>query len=310
MMKLAIDLGNSNIKFVADINGAIALKAIRSLVTTNSLDTNYVVSHQSKTLHFGVGDSLVEVDKTDRKYIKETILLGVYELYGASEKAVDVDLALGLPLDLYKSSKRADFEDKVKTLTNVVIDGEVNGEPVLVKVKSVTVCAEGYSAFMNLAKDIDKDYAALIVDIGFGTTDYIGVTHTGKWQIDGYGTVDKGLYDIFDAVKAEVLDKEKIKALNDVLAVENKFLNNPMVLTKTGEFDINNYLYAAKPAVDSIITALNKKFPDMHSRKIYVVGGGAELFTKIAGVSLQHKQDIKLATRLYANAIGYLLQIK
>ena len=312
-MKLAIDLGNSNIKFAGEVNGSPTFKVVRSLVSTNSLDTNYLVKHAGNTLHFGVGDSLVEVDKTNRKYIKETILWGVHEIYGASEKALDIDLAVGLPLDLYKSSKKADFEDKLKALTNSVLDGEVNGENMLVKVKSVKVCSEGYSAFINLMPTIDKDYSALILDVGFGTTDAIGITYNknlSKWQIDDYTTIDKGLYNIYDAIKGEILNKEKIKDINDVSAVETIFLNNPVVLTETGEFNINCYLYSARPVVDSLITSVHKKFPDMKLRKIYLVGGGADLLDKITGSSLAHKYKSNTLTCLYANAAGYLLQIK
>lgn len=312
-MKLAIDLGNSNMKFVGEVDGKPIFKVVRSLVSKNSFDTNYVVTHASNTLHFGVGDSLVEVDKTNRKYIKETILLGAYELYGPSESAVDIDLALGLPLDLYKSSKKVDFENKVRNLTNAVLAGEVNGAPVVVKVKSIKICSEGYSAFINMLPSIDPNYSALIFDVGFGTTDAIGVTfnkNLNKWQVDGYITVDKGLYNIYDAIKDEVLDKEKTKDINDVSKVETIFLNNPIVLTETGEFDINKYLYAAKEVTSSIVTDVNKKFPDMMSRKIYAVGGGAKLFDSITGDSLPHKQSIDEATSLYANGVGYLLQLK
>jgi hypothetical protein len=312
-MKLAIDLGNSNMKFAGEVDGQPVFKVVRSLVSKNSLDTNYVVSHAGKTLHFGVGDSLVEVDKTDRKYIKETILLGAYELYGSSEKVREIDLALGLPLDLYKSSKKEDFEDKVKNLTNVVLDGEVNSEPMLIKVKSIKICSEGYSAFINLLPAIDKNYSALIVDVGFGTTDAIGITYNknlSKWQIDGYMTADKGLYNIYDAIKTEILDKEKTKSITDVSSIETIFLNNPIVLTEKGEFDINSYLYSATTVVDSLVTEINKKFTDMKSRKIYLVGGGADLMDKITGISLPHKQKVNQLTSLYANATGYLLQIK
>lgn len=312
-MKLVIDLGNSNMKFAGEVEGKPVFSVVRSLVSTNSLDTNYVVSCGETTLHFGVGDSLVEVDKTDRKHIKETILLGYHQIYGASEKAVDIDLALGLPLDLYKSSKKEDFENKVKNLTNAVLAGEVNGDPVVVKVKSIKICAEGYSAFINVMPGIDTNYSALILDVGYGTTDVIGVTYNKnlkKWQIDNYKTVDKGLYNIYDAIQVEVLDKEKTKNVTDASAVETILLNNPIVLTKTGEFDINNYLYAADPVVENILSVVNKFFTDMSSRKVYLVGGGAELFDKLTKHKLSHKQTVNKGTCLYANASGYLLQLK
>ena len=56
-MKLAIDLGNSNIKFAGEVNGSPTFKVVRSLVSTNSLDTNYLVKHAGNTA--GEGDELI-----------------------------------------------------------------------------------------------------------------------------------------------------------------------------------------------------------------------------------------------------------
>lgn len=309
--KLAIDMGNSNIKFVGEENGELKCRIVRSLATTDAVDTNHIVKHAGKTLNFGIGESLVKADKTDREHIKETILLGVYETYGPNEIVVEIDLALGLPLDLYKSSKKADFEDKVKLLTNVILDGTVNGEPVLVKVKSIKICAEGYSAFINLSSTIDKSVPNLIVDVGYGTTDIIGVSfnqNTSKWQIDDNMTYNKGLYDVYDAIMKEFLDKEKVN-LTKVENVEQRFLNSPIVLTKTGEVDIHKYLYSAEPVMNDIFNRIEKKFTDMQTRKIYLVGGGADLSDKLTK-NLVHKQLSNKSTSLFANAVGYLMQIK
>ena len=68
--KIGIDLGNGSMKFVGGESvDKLKFACIPSLATTDSDDNNHVIIIGEEKVHFGVGDPLIEQDKTKRKYI-------------------------------------------------------------------------------------------------------------------------------------------------------------------------------------------------------------------------------------------------
>lgn len=320
--KLAIDLGSANLKIAAKINGEYRFHKIKSRVSINAIDTNYVVHTSNNTFCFGIGDSLIQQDKTKREYIEETILLAASLMFGDNldDGVVKIDLAIGLPLDLYKSpSKLESFEMKINAMTNKSISGNVNGKDIVVKVVSYKICAECYSGFIALNHRVDSTIPFVIIDSGYRTTDVLSVDVRpvdGKPEfiIGEYKTFNKGLFEIFDDIQKQFLNDTGLNY--DINIIENRILNSPMMKIGERKVNIGDWVEYGRHTVKEIIKSIELSIPDVASRNVYIIGGGASLFNEIsnglcrAGETIVDTQVLgDIDQLIYANVIGYYMQI-
>lgn len=301
MKKLAIDFGNSSFKIVGEGKKPLDLhyKTIKALATTDSEDTNHVVTINNQTVYFGVGSPLVSADKTERAFIAHSILLAAYEMYGQGNH--EIKLGTGLPIHLYKV-KGEEYKEQLESLGTIT--GKVGKDEVSVTLKSVDVFAECLAAFISLMPEIPKTNPIILVDIGLGTTDYIGCSVVGgKWKIDGSDSIDKGMYSCLDEVKKPVYKNTGI--MLTVEQLEERILDKGIVKGTL----IKEHYKAASDIVSDIFRRINIKFNDMAARDIYVLGGGAELFANVS--KLENIKQIEVENkRIYSNAVGYFLQIE
>lgn len=317
--KLAIDLGSANLKIAGSVNGEMVFKKIKSLATTDSIDDNYVVSIDDNTIYFGTGNSLIQQDKTKREYIEETILLSVYQIYGEIESSFRIDLALGLPLDLYKTeNKREEFEAKVRSLQSKVLFGCVNGHEITVKLNSVSVFAEGYSAFISLHEKMDTESPFMVVDIGYRTTDVLSVDidNEGELTIGNYTTVNYGMLEIFEDIKKAFMNDTG--STMPVSSVESRILFAPKVKVGNSKtVNIKDWVKYGRNTVGEIFKQIHLKFPDLPNRNVYLVGGGSMLVDEIVKHMVEENM-VEFDTQtvgtqdelLYCNVAGYFMQLE
>lgn len=315
--RLAIDLGSANMKMTGEVEGEMKFKKIKSLVTNDSIDDNYVVVMNDKTLYFGTGNSLIQQDKTKREYIEETVLLCAHEIYGATENTLRIDLALGLPLDLYKSeSKRESFELKMKAMQSKTLSGYVNGDEMFVKINSITIMAEGYSAFMALHEKMDTTSPFMVVDIGYRTTDILSVDidNEGVMTIGNYTTINAGMLEVFEDIKKAFMNDTG--SVMPATSVESRILSSPKVKVGFETFDIREWIKYGKNTVSEIFRQTQLRFPDTANRNIYLVGGGACIVNEIVQHMVEEKMldfDTQIIANqeelIYCNVAGYFMQI-
>lgn len=316
--KIAIDLGSSSLKIVGKVNGESKYKRISSKVSLNAMDTNCIVETTTRKLYFGVGTSLASNDKTSREYIEETILLATQQIYGDEiDGMITLDIALGLPLSLYKSEgKRNAFDSRLKNITNKIISGTVNGQEISIKINSIHVYAEGYSAFIALYEKIVDTTAFMILDIGYRTTDIISidVTEDKEYIISNYKTINKGMMEVLDEMGKKILSDIGYEWSADT--IENKLLYSPKIKKGIETYDINDFIDTAGSVVKSILNEMLLYFPDAESRNLYLVGGGSCIIDNIVK-NLIEKKEINCDTLLlgtqselmYANVEGYFIQL-
>ncbi|MDD2409965.1 MAG: hypothetical protein PHD03_04545, partial [Bacilli bacterium] len=164
-IKLAIDFGSANIKMLGSVNGTEKRCIIKSLANTKGLDDNNCVELYDRKVTFGSGYSLVKKDKTERDYVIETVFLATSKIYSEIGNEFEVELAIGLPLSIYKTESRLDYEEKLKSLyLNKKLSGKVDGEDLTLTIKFLKIYAEGYSGFLALYEEVSKDIPFLIVD--------------------------------------------------------------------------------------------------------------------------------------------------
>lgn len=299
MEKLGIDLGNSSMKIVGGDRENLIFKRIRSLATTESEDTNHVVTFNGETVCFGVGETLVEHDKTERKYLEHSILLAVYEIYGPGEH--EIDLGMSLPISFYKHKKDS-FKQKIESFKN--LKGYVNGRSVSVNLEKVIIQAEGLAAFYALMPEIPKG-PILFIDLGHRTTDIIAAnvdTETGKWKLEGDLPIQKGGYELINKLQEALIPKT-----NEFFSVQQieQFIASG---GRIGTLQIDTlYQEALQETINGMCKQIHQKFNDMLYREIYICGGAAPMFA--ACYHGDNLTVIKEDKMIYSNAVGSYLKL-
>lgn len=321
--KIAIDLGSSSLKICGEVDGKTIFKRIKSKVAFKSTDDNFVVTRDGRTLYFGVGEPLVRQDKTERSYIEEQILLAVNQIYGASQGVTKIRLAIGLPLDLYKSeTKKEKFETKMREIQASKLIGDVNGEIMTVEIEDVIVCAEGYSGYLALSDKINTPLPFIIIDMGYRTTDVLGITPNGEEMIiDAYTTVNQGMREVYQKIQQQFLDDTGKNLPVDT--IENATIQNlEMKIVKDGKFEkvkMKDWTKYGSRTLKYILTELELTFPDLFSREIYLVGGGATIIDEIAKFMTEDSaEEMMIETTLisnqddltFCNSAGYFMQLE
>lgn len=323
VLDIALDLGSSSIKICGEVNGKSVFKRIVSKVSFNSTDDNFVVERNGRTLHFGVGSSLVRQDKTEREYVEEQILLAVNQIYGESVGVTKIRLAIGLPLDLYKSEpKREKFESDMRAIQANKLIGTVNGALMTIQLEKVIVCAEGYSGYLALAHRVETQLPFIIIDMGYRTTDVLGITPNGEEMvIDDNTTINTGMREIFGDIQKQFLNDTGKNFPVDI--IENAIIKDLEIKVQEGQefkrVKIKDWVHYGSRTLKPILTELELTFPDIFSRDIYLVGGGATIVDSIAKSITADKEDkMMLETILvssqedltFCNSAGYFMQLK
>lgn len=330
--KLIIDFGASNMKIVGDTGGDIAkTKIIKSLAVENALrlSDRETVKYNGKEVTFGVGKPLITLKKTDRSYITESILFGAYHMFGAKKKkSIEIDFAMGLPINEYIYCDTYEKELREKYI-NKPLSGVVNNEKITVNIKSLRIYAEGLSGYLSVKNAIDKSMEEdtvksnkfLVIDIGYSTTDVIGIKD-GK--LDATFTYKIGIQDVIVDICKAFNGINKVNYGLDV--IEDAIINKlPIrVATNTGAIykDIMEYYSDGKEPVERLFKLIeNEQVPDLQKRTIYLIGGGAYIVNfLIAYINKfnEGKKDSYLDVRklpddktsIFANATGYLYQLE
>lgn len=310
-LKIGLDIGNSGLKIVGKIDEEYIYYNIKSLVSDKSAEnTEKVQMLQSKPLFFGVGLPLVTQNKIERMYIKESIFLAVCKVYGENANGRIIKVGIGLPLEDYKNENtRTTFKEDISQIS--YLEGYYNDEYYTFNV-DVDIFAEGFSAFYYLMPELDKKYRWMIVDHGYRTTDAMLVSYTNnKWIVENYATAYRGLLEMYNDI-AKQFSFETRNSVFPAEEIEFHLKNDIPVMLKDGsEAYFKNYINSAESTIKYIYnTELAIKFgAAMEGRKILLVGGGSEITDKLLKKSnKEFPQDIM--KRLYANAIGFYLQLK
>lgn len=297
--KLGLDLGNSSMKIVGGEPDNLIYKRILSQATKHSQDSNYIVDLNGEIVYFGVGDPLIEQDKTNRKYLEHTLLLAAYEIYGPGEH--QIELGLTLPINLYKLMGEY-FKAKIEAIKE--LQGVVNGSNVYIDIQRVIVQPESLAAFYALMPEIQKE-AILFVDLGHRTTDIVAINvnnETGRWKIEGSHTLQVGGYDFLCDLQGPLYMAEQ--TLFTPQQIEQRLSMGGQV----GNTKIPSlYKAALTDRVNAMIKEMMQVFNDMNHRKIYLVGGAAEMFEACyEGDNLEVLQDKKM---IYSNPLGSYLKL-
>ena len=325
--KLAIDLGNDNIKIAGmDDNNNQVLKLIKSKATTDSLDSNYVVNYNNRNIYFGVGNPLIKSNKVEREYIIETIFLALSQITECTKDTIILDLAIGLPLELYKSTIKETYETNLRQqYCNKLLSAKINNNNINIIINSIQIFAEGYSGYLAIYDYIDiTDNLISIIEIGYKTTDVITISIDGNNipHIDNYTTIDKGTYNINNDILQGIINTTQNKL--SLSTIESALIpnNNPLIKVNLDNtikhINVWDYTHHASATVNNIFNEIELKMPDIRTRTNYLIGGGNVLVDDIINNHINTNNKLTRIDTLifddtnlsiFANVLGYYMQI-
>lgn len=308
MFKLAIDFGARNVKVAGMADGKLQMDTFKSLATQSVFGHTNVVSYKGTHVALGSGDSLIEQDKTERKYIEQTILLSAYKVFSKHDlNNIAVDLGVGLPIHTYKSTKKAKLQLKLDNLIGTTIVGTVDNKSIKVKINSARIFAEGYSSFISVSGDIPKAPTTFI-DWGYKTTDVVSLAiEDGEWSLQQVHTVSAGIFDILSIMKESLYNNDVDLSQSEI---DQYLRTTPIIPSQHGSVSLKQYLVKGKPVVDKVFQELKVVMPNILSSNIYMCGGGTDIAEELIGNDYQNIFKLPNEKKsLYANVLGYLLQI-
>lgn len=326
-VKLAIDFGSANMKMAGLINDVIQKKIIKSFATTTQVQEKNLVEYEDRKVYFGVGYPLVKKNKTERNFIIESILFATNAIYGELDNNFEIQLAIGLPLDQFTSESKNEYlEDLQKNYLNKTITGKVNKKDITIKITYINIYAEGFSGFMALIDNIDTKKPVLIVDVGYKTTDVVGIKNDifeNELSVDNYGSITKGMAEILQDITNQF--NNTTKANYNIETIEDAIINNTQIRINTDKGmeskNINQWLKYGNEVLSYIFNEIEiKYFPDWRNRNLYLIGGGVEVINYIFNEMNNTDKSKSIETErftnnkennilMFANVKGYLLQL-
>lgn len=327
-VKLAIDFGQANMKMMGITNNQMIKKIIPSKATTEILQDKNVVEYDNKKICLGTGEFLVTPDKSDRLYILESIFLATELIYGQLNDNFEVELAIGLPLTQFDSVNKNIYEDKLnKQFKNQSFTAKVNNKELTIKIKLIKVYAEGYSGFVGLIDTIDTESPIAIVDIGYKTTDVVGISKdiNGDLVIDHYDSIFTGMRDVFLAIRKAFYNSTG--AYYDLKIIEDAIIKNESIPYNSdrGRISANiyDYLNDGQSVVSNIFNFIETDIlTDLKARSLYLIGGGVEIVNAILNTinnkdkkktiqseNLNLTENAENNIPMFANVKGYLDQL-
>ncbi|WP_337017093.1 ParM/StbA family protein [Oceanobacillus massiliensis] len=186
----AIDCGKSECKYVGKFNGTLHLKKFKnSVIEIDDLGAeialnSFNVEYEGRNFLIGdmVGDNIdYELSKQNHSH-RLSIYLGITRLLEQAENSKEsiafaqINLAVNIPLNLYKSQQRkTEFAEYLRNSGQLIVMS-VNGKPFTFRIQSILLLPEGLgNVYQNMGEYRDK--RLLIVDIGSLNVNYLELSN-------------------------------------------------------------------------------------------------------------------------------------
>lgn len=239
------------------------------------------------------------------------LIRGAFFYMGVKE--VDL-LVVGLPVSTwgeYKDKMQARLvgTHEIPNIGRAADGAENNGETIKVVVKQIQVLPQPLGAFFdysirnNLYKDM-KNQMNLLIDPGFYTTDWL-LTHGTKPIESRSGSHSGGMSTIIASI-AESVGKKLGTQINDLTPIDTAIRTNTKPRFFGQEFDLTEYLVAAKSKSRQFVSVLaNKVGSGVDVDNIILAGGGAEFFREAIQEKFPKHTIITTKDPVYANVRGF-----
>ena len=157
MTNVLVDLGNYNIKYLAERRGFFSAKYSTKFNPNPEMFQR--INFNGETTYIEIGEYEREFNKVNKNYLP----LLFYAISNATEES-DINLCLLLPIAQMPNKDK--FIDKLK---NNSFNFLINGVPKTININKVAVLPEGLVSFYSMQS---KDEDTIIIDVGSRTVNY------------------------------------------------------------------------------------------------------------------------------------------
>ena len=244
MKTVVVDLGNYNVKYLADRKGIFSSKYSTKFNANSDMFERIEIDGQLTFI--GIGEYEREFNKVEKNYLPSL-------LYAIDKATNESDINLCLLLPIAQMSNKDKLINELKGNTFIF---DINGNNRRININKVAVLAEGFVSYYSLE---DKIEDILIIDIGSRTVNYSSFLD-GK--LEKSFTERIGVFDLYSTIK----DIENSRG-GDYLEedIERLIKNNKIVV------DSKIYLGFLKDILNRTKSKVNIK----SYTKVLFVGGGS-----------------------------------
>lgn len=244
MKTVVVDLGNYNVKYLADRKGIFSSKYSTKFNANSDMFERIEIDGQLTFI--GIGEYEREFNKVEKNYLPSL-------LYAIDKATNESDINLCLLLPIAQMSNKDKLINELKGNTFIF---DINGNNRRIDINKVAVLAEGFVSYYSLE---DKIEDILIIDIGSRTVNYSSFLD-GK--LEKSFTERIGVFDLYSTIK----DIENSRG-GDYLEedIERLIKNNKIVV------DSKIYLGFLKDILNRTKSKVNIK----SYTKVLFVGGGS-----------------------------------
>lgn len=244
MKTVVVDLGNYNVKYLADRKGIFSAKYSTKFNANSDMFERIEIDGQLTFI--GIGEYEREFNKVEKNYLP----LLLYAIDKATNES-DINLCLLLPI-----AQMSNKDKLINDLEGNTFIFDINGNNRRININKVAVLAEGFVSYYSLE---DKIEDILIIDIGSRTVNYSSFLD-GK--LEKSFTERIGVFDLYSTIK----DIENSRG-GDYLEedIERLIKNNKIVV------DSKIYLGFLKDILNRTKSKVNIK----SYTKVLFVGGGS-----------------------------------
>lgn len=271
MKTVVVDLGNYNVKYLADRKGIFSAKYSTKFNANSEMFERIEIDGQLTMI--GVGEYEREFNKVDKNYIP----LLLYAIDKATNES-DINLCLLLPV-----SQISNKDKMINSLKGNTFTFDINGKNRRININKVAVLAEGFVSYYSLDEDIKDDI--LIIDVGSRTINYSSFLD-GK--LEKSFTEKLGVFDLYSTIK-DIQNSQGGDYVEE--DIERLIKNNKIVV------DSKIYLEFLKDILNRTKSKVNIK---SYNKVIFVGGGSSTLKDYIEA----NTPAIVLDDAIYANVTG------
>jgi len=310
----AIDCGKSECKYTANIGDTLLLKKFRnSVIEIDDLGTEIALNSfnvEYEDRHFLIGDMVG--DNTDYELSKQnhshrlSIYLAITRLLEHAERSKEsiafaqINLAVNIPLSLYKSQqKKTEFTEYLRN-NGQLIAMNINGKPFTFRIQSILLLPEGLG---NVYQNMDeyRDKRLLTIDIGSLNVNYLELSNLVP-QYDKMAVSTHGINILRGKIAETLSSKYGTMIADDV--VEQIFKEKYLYLDGVKQIESKDIVEKIiENHVQMIINyAKSRKISFSNTTVVFVGGGSAHLKNYI----LQYPFAIIAPNAQYANVLSFL----
>lgn len=286
-MKIAIDLGNRNVKVCLKKGDKIKLDMFQSRFSSEEmLDYTSIenIEFDGVRYSFDKGEYDFEFNKTQKNYMPLLLLALGRALNGDEKKDVDIELMIGAPVE-HVAGLREKFKEQLLDKSFVF---KYKEDEYKVNIKKVGIIGEGFATYFSIPRSMKEASNIGILDIG-GRTVNIATFINGKQ--DKVCTLNTGILD----VKNDILKEYKKEGKDyDIHIIENLIDSNRIEIKARDK----------KEFVEKIVNEAKLYKIDKDLYEWIIVGGGADDIGEDI-LNKEFGENAKLENAIFANVKGY-----